>query len=73
MKKTGHLIIFEQIGRLADVVETRSRNIETARKENSITEVMKILNSLPGIEKGSSLYLFATRLFIMKENEHTLG
>ncbi|XP_062089296.1 L10-interacting MYB domain-containing protein-like [Humulus lupulus] len=67
MKKTGPLMIFEQIGRLADAVETRSRNIETARKENSITEVMKILNSLPGIEKGSSLYLFATRLFIMKE------
>ncbi|XP_062089578.1 L10-interacting MYB domain-containing protein-like [Humulus lupulus] len=67
MKKTGPLMIFEQIGRLADAVETRSRNIETARKENNITEVMKILNSLPGIEKGSSLYLFATRLFIMKE------
>ena len=44
MKKTGPLMIFEQIGRLADAVETRSRNIETARKENSITEVMRILN-----------------------------
>ncbi|KAM6593853.1 hypothetical protein CsatA_001556 [Cannabis sativa] len=67
MKKTGPIVIFEQIGRLADVVETRSRNIETARKENSIAEVIKILNSLPRIEKGSDLYLFATRLFIMKE------
>ncbi|XP_060970357.1 L10-interacting MYB domain-containing protein-like [Cannabis sativa] len=67
MKKTGPVMIFEQIGRLADAVETRSRNIEIARKENSIAEVMKMLNSLPEIEKGSSLYLFATRLFIMKE------
>ncbi|KAF4385034.1 hypothetical protein G4B88_017835 [Cannabis sativa] len=67
MKKTRPIVIFEQIGRLADVVETRSRNIETARKENSIAEVIKILNSLPRIEKGGDLYLFATRLFIMKE------
>ncbi|XP_030478224.1 L10-interacting MYB domain-containing protein-like [Cannabis sativa] len=67
MKKTGPVMIFEQIGRLADAVETRSRNIEIARKENSIVEVMKMLNSLPEIEKGSNLYLFATRLFIMKE------
>ncbi|XP_030502501.2 L10-interacting MYB domain-containing protein-like [Cannabis sativa] len=67
MTKTGLVMIFEQIGRLADAVETRSRNVEIARKKNSIAEVLKILNSLPEIEKGSSLYLFATRLFIMKE------
>ncbi|XP_062099767.1 L10-interacting MYB domain-containing protein-like [Humulus lupulus] len=44
----------------------RSRTIEIA-SVSGISEVMKVLDSLLGIEVGSDLYFFATRLFIVKE------
>ena len=33
MKNKRPVMIFEQIGRIVDVVETRNRNIETTRKK----------------------------------------
>ncbi|KAM6553578.1 hypothetical protein CsatB_014340 [Cannabis sativa] len=69
MKKTEPVMIFEQIGRLGYVVETRSRNIEIARKENSIAEVMKILNYLLEIEKREKLVFICNSLVYHEREE----
>ncbi|KAK9933114.1 hypothetical protein M0R45_020322 [Rubus argutus] len=56
----------QQIDRLITLVE--NRNVAVAmRKNTSIPEVMRVVESLPGAEPGSKLWFFATRLFLSQE------
>ncbi|KAM6584143.1 hypothetical protein CsatB_011145 [Cannabis sativa] len=71
-KEQEFVKLLEVIVRLVEVVEFGSRsneisNVDSETSNSSIPDVIKVLNSLPGIEIGSNLYFFATRLFIVKE------
>ncbi|KAK0598702.1 hypothetical protein LWI29_037169 [Acer saccharum] len=51
----------QQIDRLIDAVESKKE------ANFGISEVMKLIESLPGVEIGSDLWLFSTHLFLAKE------
>lgn len=56
----------QQIDRLITLVE--NRNVAVAMRKNaSIPEVMRVVESLPGAEPGSKLWFFATSLFLAQE------
>ncbi|KAK9938946.1 hypothetical protein M0R45_015657 [Rubus argutus] len=69
-KKVGGTVkLSQQIDRFINVVENNvgtSKSVKSAER-NTIAEVMKILESVPKCEPGSTLWLFATRLFLNKE------
>ncbi|XP_034197623.1 L10-interacting MYB domain-containing protein-like [Prunus dulcis] len=59
-----------QIERLVEVVESRSIGTSMANivsQGTSIAEVMKDVATLPGAERGSKLWWFATKLFCAQE------
>ncbi|KAI5322910.1 hypothetical protein L3X38_031982 [Prunus dulcis] len=59
-----------QIERLVEVVESRSTGTSMANiasQGTSIAEVMKDVATLPGAERGSKLWWFATKLFCAQE------
>ncbi|CAL2270589.1 unnamed protein product [Prunus armeniaca] len=59
-----------QIDRLVGVVESRSTATSLMMKMqlgSSIPEVMEVVSSLPGCEPTSTLWMFATRLFLNQE------
>ncbi|KAI9162368.1 hypothetical protein LWI28_026611 [Acer negundo] len=46
----------------------KKKEIESTKEANfGISEVMKLVESLPGVEIGSDLWLFSTHLFLAKE------
>lgn len=68
-KVKGAAKLSQQIDRFIDVVESNagtSKSVKSAER-NTIAEVMKTLESVPECEPGSTLWLFATRLFLNKE------
>ncbi|KAK0574054.1 hypothetical protein LWI29_017640 [Acer saccharum] len=64
-KLGGAAKLSKQIDRLVQVVESRST--ATPMQRTSIAEVMEIVATLPGAEKGSKLWWFATELFCSQE------
>ena len=46
-------------------------NAQNHLPDYGITEVIQVLDSLPGIEVGSTLYFFAAHLFSSKEKRET--
>lgn len=61
----------QQIDRLITLVENRNDAV-AMRKNTSIPEVMRAVESLPGAEPGSKLWFFATRLFLSQEKREML-
>ena len=59
----------KQINRLVELVESRSTatSINKSSGGTSIQEVMQVVASLSGAEKGSNLWWFATELFCSQE------
>ncbi|XP_061999497.1 uncharacterized protein LOC133716866 [Rosa rugosa] len=69
-KMGGAAKLSQQINRLVEVVETRSTASSALIKgsqSTSVSEVMKVVESLSGIEIGSQLWWFATELFCSQE------
>ncbi|KAH9686252.1 DDE Tnp4 domain-containing protein [Citrus sinensis] len=66
-KVGGATKISQQIERLVEAVENRSSTLINLQKEMngcSIAEAMKIVESIPGVEIGGNIWLFATQLLI---------
>lgn len=66
----GAAKLSQQINRLVEVVEARSTassRLMTGSQSTSVSEVMKAVESLSGIEIGSQLWWFATELFCSQE------
>ncbi|XP_024031960.1 uncharacterized protein LOC112094681 [Morus notabilis] len=64
-KVGGAAKLSQQIKRLVTVVETISTGssiAQTKRPDYSMTRVIEVLESLPGLESGSELYFFAIHL-----------
>ena len=69
-KMGGAVKLSLQINRLVEVVEARSTTTSALIKgsqSTSVSEVMKVVESLSGIEIGSQLWWFATELFCSQE------
>ncbi|PRQ50042.1 hypothetical protein RchiOBHm_Chr2g0128681 [Rosa chinensis] len=72
-KVGGAAYLAKQIDRMCESVDSRSTTtsmINTGVQEGggtSIKEVMKDVTSLPGVEQGSRLWFFTTRLFLSSE------
>ncbi|KAK0597244.1 hypothetical protein LWI29_023277 [Acer saccharum] len=68
-KLEGVARLSKQIDHLVEVVESRSTTTSTHRSSQgtSIAEVMEVVATLPGAEKGSQLWWFATELFCSQE------
>ena len=74
LKVGGAAKLSQQIDRLIDIVEIRSTISFIAQNEasnHSITKVIEVLDSLPGLEIGSDLYFFAANLFSNKNKRET--
>lgn len=75
-KVGGATKISQQIERLVEAVENRSSTLINLQKEMngcSIAEAMKIVESIPGVEIGGNIWLFATQLLIRKEKREMLA
>ena len=59
-KVGGATKLSQQIDRLINVVEDKTNDTNGC----SIPEVMQMVESFPGVEVGSDLWLFTTRLFL---------
>ncbi|KAK2639646.1 hypothetical protein Ddye_027441 [Dipteronia dyeriana] len=62
--------LYKQIDRLVEVVENSSTTTSSVRRSSqgtSIAEVMEVVATLPGAEKGSQLWWFATELFCSQD------
>ena len=58
----------QQVDHLIDVVKgSETPNVQNEMQECDITQVIDVLDSLPGLEIGSELYFFATQMFFVKE------
>ncbi|KAK3219231.1 hypothetical protein Dsin_013201 [Dipteronia sinensis] len=68
-KLGGAAKLSKQIDRLVEVVESRSRatSMHRSSQGTSIAKVMEAVTTLPGAEKGSQLWWFATELFCSQE------
>ncbi|KAK2652887.1 hypothetical protein Ddye_012743 [Dipteronia dyeriana] len=68
-KLGGAAKLSKQIDRLVEVVESRSTatSVHRSSQGTSIAEVMEVVATLPGAEKGSQLWWFATELFCSQD------
>ncbi|KAK3211442.1 hypothetical protein Dsin_016148 [Dipteronia sinensis] len=68
-KLGGASKLSKQIYRLVEEIESRSTSTSVHRSSQgtSIAEVMEVVATLPGAEKGSQLWWFATELFCSQD------
>ncbi|GAV72265.1 JmjC domain-containing protein/Myb_DNA-bind_3 domain-containing protein, partial [Cephalotus follicularis] len=66
-KVCGEKMLEMKIDRLVAAIEA-DNNISTSKAcDCTIPEVMQLLKNTPGIERGGELFLFATRLFMVRD------
>ncbi|XP_050373037.1 L10-interacting MYB domain-containing protein-like [Argentina anserina] len=67
-KVGGAAQLAKEIGRMCSAIESRSTASSAVHNaRTNIVEVMKDVTALPGAEQGTSLWFFATRLFLSPE------
>ncbi|KAK2639648.1 hypothetical protein Ddye_027443 [Dipteronia dyeriana] len=62
--------LYKQIDRLVEVVENSSTTMSSVHRSSqgtSIAEVMEVVATIPGAEKGSRMWWFATELFCSQD------
>lgn len=66
----GAIKLSQQIDQLIEVVEKKSKSTIVKQDDSSscsIAKVMRMVKGLPGMQIGSDLWFFTTRLFFIKE------